>query len=147
MTVETLVLVADSARARLFAAHRSRPSWELLEAFDHPRGAVHDRDILTDRPGRVHQSTADGRRSGADPKTSPHEVEAEVFARQLAAALADAVTARHPQRVVLVAPPRFLGHLRAVLDKPVSALLAPGRDEDLSAVADRDLPGRLADLL
>lgn len=146
MTVETLVLVADSARARLFAAHRSRP-WELMQTFDHPRGAARGRDILTDRPGRVHQSTADGRRSSADPKTSPHEVEAEAFARQLAAALEVAVAARHPQRVVLVAPPRFLGHLRGVLGKPVSALLGPGLDENLSAVADRDLPQRLADLL
>lgn len=146
MTVETLVLVADSACARLFAAYRSHP-WKLLQTFDHPRGAMHDRDILTERPGRVHQSIGDGRRSGADPKTSPHEAASETFARQLAAALGDAVTARRPHRVVLVAPPRFLGHLRAALDKPVHDLLGPGLDEDLSAIADRDLPARLADLL
>jgi protein required for attachment to host cells len=146
MTIETLVLIADRARARLFAAHRSSP-WDLLQSFEHPRGAAHDRDILTDRPGRVHQSVGDGNRSGADLKTAPHEVEAEAFARQLAGALEEVVTARHPRRVVLVAPPHFLGHLRRVLGKPVSALVDASLDKDLSAVADRDLPARLADVL
>src|SRR5512143_1971445 len=101
MTADTLVLIGEASQARLFAARRGAP-WQLLSSFDHPRGAVHDRDILTDRPGRVQQSVGDGRRSGADPKTSAHEVEMQVFARQLAAALDEAVTARRPHRVVLV---------------------------------------------
>lgn len=146
MSTETLVLIADSAHARLFAAHRSSP-WQLLQSFEHPRGAAHERDIVTDRPGRVQQSVGDGSRSAADVKTPPHEVEVEKFARQLAAALEEVVTARHPRRVALVAPPRFLGHLRGVLGKSVSALVGASLDQDLSAVADRELPERLVDLL
>jgi len=146
MTVETLVLIGDAAGARLFAAHRAAP-WQLLSSFDHPRGAAHARDILTDRPGRVHQSVGDGRRSGADPKTSAHEVEGQVFARELAAALDEAVTARRPHRVVLVAAPRFLGLLREALSKPVSALVGASLDHDLTAVPEQELPTRLADLL
>lgn len=146
MTTETLVLVAESAHARLFAAHRSSP-WELLQSFEHPRSAAHGRDIVTDRPGRVQQSISDGSRSAADVKTSPHDVEADRFARQLAAALEETVVARHPHRIVLVAPPRFLGHLRGVLGKSVRSLVGASLDQDLSAVADRDLPPRLVELL
>ena len=71
----------------------------------------------------------------------------QVFARQLAAALDEAVAARRPHRVVLVAPPRFLGHLREALSKPVSALVGASLDHDLSAVPEHELPARLADLL
>ena len=38
MTADTLVLIGDAARARLFAARRGAP-WQLLSSFDHPRGA------------------------------------------------------------------------------------------------------------
>jgi protein required for attachment to host cells len=146
MTVETLVLIADSARARLFAAYRNSP-WQLLRSFEHPRGAARERDLLADRPGRVHQAVGDGSRSAADPKTSPHDVEIDKFARQLAQALDEAVATRRPHRVVLVAPPRFLGHLRGLLGKPASALLGATVDQDLTAVAECELPARLGDVL
>ncbi|HSP98099.1 MAG TPA: host attachment protein [Candidatus Dormibacteraeota bacterium] len=146
MTAETLVLIGDASRARLFAARRGA-AWQQLSSFDYPRGAAHERDILTDRPGRVQQSMGDGNRSAADPKTPAHEVEGQVFARQLAAALDEAVTSRRPQRVVLVAPPRFLGHLRQAISKPVSALVGASLDQNLTALPDHELPDRLADVL
>jgi len=71
----------------------------------------------------------------------------QTFARHLAAALDDAVTARRPHRVVLVAPPRFLGHLRESVSTPVRALIGASLDHDLTVLPDRDLPARLADLL
>ena len=144
--METLVLIADSARARLFAARRSAP-WQLLSTFEHPEGAAHEGDLVTDRPGRVHQSSHNGQRSAADPRTAPHEVEAQVFARRLSAALDAAVTARHPRRVVLVAPPQFLGELRAVLSKTVRPLVGNSLDQDLAALPERELPDRLVDYL
>lgn len=146
MSAETLVLIADAARARLFAARRAAP-WQLVQAFDHPSGAARAGDLVSDRPGRVQQSIADGRRSGADPKHTAHEVETEAFARSLADVLDTAVAARHPSAVVLVAPPRFLGHLREVISGPVRALVGASLDHDLTAVPEHELPARLADVL
>ena len=146
MSAETLVLIADAARARLFATRREAP-WQLLQAFDHPSGAARAGDLVSDHPGRVQQSIRDGRRSAADPKTSPHEVQTEAFARSLADVLDTAVAARHPRAVVLVAPPRFLGHLREVVSGPVRALVGASLDQDLTGVPDHELPARLADVL
>jgi protein required for attachment to host cells len=146
MSAETLVLIADAARARLFATRRQAP-WQLLQAFDHPAGAARGIDLVSDRPGRVQQSIADGRRSAADPKTSPHEVEMEVFARGLADALDTAVAARHPRAVVLVAPPRFLGRLREAISTPVRALVGASLDQDLTGLPEHELPARLADVV
>jgi protein required for attachment to host cells len=146
MSAETLVLIADAARARLFATRREGP-WQLLQAFDHPAGAARGSDLVSDRPGRVQQSVADGRRSAADPKTSAHEVATEAFARSLADALDTAVAGRHPRAVVLVAPPRFLGQLRAAISRPVQALVGASLDQDLTAIPEHELPARLGELV
>ncbi|MFN8644921.1 MAG: host attachment protein [Candidatus Binatia bacterium] len=146
MSAETLVLIADAARARLFATRRQAP-WQLLQSFDHPGGAARASELVSDRPGRVQQSVADGRRSAADPKHSAHEVEAEAFARGLADALDATVAARHPRALVLVAPPRFLGHLRAVISKPVRALVGASLDQDLTTLPEHELPSRLAEIV
>lgn len=146
MATETLILIADAARARLFATRRQAP-WQLLQSFDHPAGAARAGELISDRPGRVQQSVADGRRSAADPKHSIHEVETEAFARGLAEALDSAVAARHPRAVVLVAPPRFLGRLRETISRPVRALVGASLGQDLTGLPEHELPGRLAEVV
>lgn len=143
---ETLILVADAARARLFAARRNAP-WQLVRAFAHPRSAMKGSDLITDRPGRLHQPTGDGHRSAADPRTDPKRVEMQAFARELADALDTVVTARHAQRVALVAPPKFLGELREALHTPVRQVVSGSLDADLTGLAEHELPARLSDLL
>lgn len=146
MPAETLILVADAARARLFAARRGAP-WLLVQAFEHPRSAMKAGELMADRPGRVHQSSGDGNRSAADYKTDPKVVEAQAFARELADALDTIVARRNPQRVGLVAPPKFLGELRGVLSTPVRAIVSGSIDSDLTGIPEHELPGRLAALV
>lgn len=146
MSAETLVLIADAGHARLFATRREAP-WLLLRAVDHPQGTARAGELVSDRPGRVQQSVGDGRRGAADPKHSAHEVEAEAFARSLADVLDTTVAARQPRAVVVVAPPRFLGHLRAVISSPVRALVTASLDQDLTGVPEHELPARLAEVV
>ena len=86
MKNDTYILIADAAQARLFAAQRLSEPWRLVRVFAHPRSAAKAADLVADRPGRVRQS-ADGRRSAMEPHMTPHDVEAEHFARELAGAL------------------------------------------------------------
>ncbi len=53
---------------------------------------------------------------GMEPKVKPKEQEAIAFARLLAKRIEAARAKSEIDRVILVAPPEFLGHLRDVLD-------------------------------
>ncbi len=143
---ETLILVADAARARLFAARRNA-RWQLVRAFEHPRSAMKTSELVSDRRGRLRQPAGESHRTAADPRTDPKTVEMQAFARELAGALETVVTARHAPRVALVAPPKFLGELRDALGTPVRQVLSGSLDSDLTGLADHELPARLSDLL
>ena len=146
MTHATWILIADTAQARLFATdHGYGGPWRLVRAFSHPRGAAKASELVSDRPGRVQQSIADGSRSRADPRTTPHEVEAEHFARTLA----DALERGRGQyaRLVLVAPPHFLGLLRQVVSEMVGNAVAVSVDRNWTDLPEQELPTRLGDAL
>ena len=70
----------------------------------------------------------------------PHERVVADFARELAARLRQARVANTFERLVLVAPPKFLGLLRAQLDDPTSARVVGSLDKDLAAIW-TDAPG------
>jgi len=115
------VLVADASRARLIAADPSLEAPEEIEAFVHPQGRQHERDLL--EGGWATNSTSNptghgrgGPRSVTD-IPDPHEEEAKRFVRTLARRLSDARNANEYEKLILVASPKFLGLLRATLDR------------------------------
>ncbi len=114
MTACALVIVADSSRARFFCAGGYRDPWEEVLAFDHAAGRVQKSDLSSDRPGRAFDSVGGGRHAMAA-RTDPRQHEAEVFAREIVGELSQNKRLSECGRIALVAPPRFLGHLRAHL--------------------------------
>ena len=146
MTHSTWILIADSAQARLFATDRGYGGpWRLVRSFSHPLSTVKASELVSDRPGRVQQSMADGSRSAAEARTPPREVEAEHFAR----ALADALDRGRGQyaRLVLVAPPHFLGLLRQIVSETVGNTVAISVDRNWTDLPEQELPARLGDAL
>ena len=112
--VKSWIVVADSARTRIFDADsRSRKLTEI-EGLVHPQGRAHEQELSSDRPGRAFDSVGGGRHGMSKP-VSPHEHEAELFARRIAERLDDAYTASEFKRLQLAAPPAFLGVLRKYL--------------------------------
>jgi len=108
------MLIADPSGARLFASKGVifRGDWKLVGEFQHPEGRMKPHEILTDRPGRVKQSGAPEMRAAMEPHSPVKTVLAESFARLLAKKLEAGLDARKYDRLVLVAPPSFLGVLR-----------------------------------
>ena len=105
------VVVASSTRCRIFTQHNHSAPLEELEDMVHPEGRLHARDLGTDRPGRSFDSAGAGRHGMGQP-VSPTEQENIRFAKMVASRL-DAARKQHAfDRLVLVADPRFLGHLR-----------------------------------
>lgn len=123
------ILVADSARARILSASDPRVVSELAD-YAHPQSRQHDRDLTSDQPGRSFDSSGQGRHA-MEPEQSAHEHEADAFAAELAQALDEGRAAHRFQRLVLIAPPAFLGRVRHHLPKATAQTIATQIDKNL----------------
>jgi len=126
----TWFLVADSSRARLYEVEKRSAPFVEVESFDHPEGRLHEGDLVSDRPGSDGGSIGQGRRV-YDEQTSAREQEDIRFASTLAEHMAAARNAGDLERLVLVAPPAFLGLLRDKLSKEVMSRVSKQIDKNL----------------
>jgi protein required for attachment to host cells len=99
--------------------------------LNHPASRAKGIDLMAGDRGRTRPRHKDATRGAAMAyRTTPHEVEAEAFSRELAEYLRLARTRNEYAHLVLVAPPSFLGQLREALDEPtrdcVRASIAKG---------------------
>lgn len=136
------VLVADRSRACLFHALPDglRP-WPTVASFVHEQGRLSDRDLQSDAPGRL--ARFGGASSGVESQEDRAHVEARRFATQLVDYLDHARHSRRFDRLVLVAPPKFLGVLREASPAPLRALTALEVNQDLMALTEAELQQRL----
>ena len=111
----TWVVVADSSAARIFVAGSPTGALQEVASYAHPEGRAHDRDLRTDEPG-VTKDRMGYAKHANEPKVKPKEQEQINFARFLADHLEHARATGAINRIILVAPPEFLGHLRGALD-------------------------------
>tara|TARA_R110000787_G_scaffold68163_6_gene152489 strand:+ start:67 stop:516 length:450 start_codon:yes stop_codon:yes gene_type:complete len=130
----TWIVVADGARFGIYEnlgpgkGLRELPE-EAAEQADPP-----SREMGTDQPGRSFDSAGQGRHAMA-PRTDPHEQTEKEFVVALGKRLNDGRTGRAYDRLVLIAPPKALGYLRAALDPQTARLVVGEIDKDLTASA------------
>lgn len=144
----TFVLVADASRARLYQGTEGSPKLSLIEEFEHPESRAKAKDLMADKPGRTFSSGGmTEARSAKEYRTDPKEVEAEKFARELSHRLATLWEAHTFEDLVIAAPPKFLGLLRASLathHDHVSNRVVAWHEKDFTGVTDvRELSERL----
>ena len=77
----------------------------------------------------------------------PRERAVADYARAIAERLRGARIANTYDRLVLVAPPRFLGVLRAALDAPTSARVVGSLDKDLATLSEDALVAHLGEVI
>jgi protein required for attachment to host cells len=142
----TWILVADGARARIL--RNDGPGKGLHPALPQDFAASHaaTRDLGTERPGRGH-GPAPGTRHGMQPHADWHEFQKHEFARAMADILNRAAERKEYDRLILVAPPKTLGDLRAELDRHAAALVTGTLDKDLTHLTIGELPDHLGALL
>jgi protein required for attachment to host cells len=139
MNSTTWVLIADSSLGRLYSVPARGKPWVLLKEYTHAASRVSEGGLTTDQPGRTHGSSATGARSAMQSKTSPKEAEFEHFAHELAQVLHDGHGQQAYGRIVLVAPPHFLGLLRKAINDTVSKLIGATLDKDYLHLGARDI--------
>ncbi len=110
------VLAADNSRARIFETTRRNGLEKEIESIVHPASRQSVKDMITDRPGRtVHPSKSEQRKAYL-PSTDPKRHEVQQFARALGEKINKAAIKRKYEKIYIIAPPSFLGMLRAELD-------------------------------
>jgi len=140
MTV-TWILVADSARARLFETDGSGELNEL-GCYTNPEGRAGARGLTTDRPPTVNESVGSARHAH-EPHTSRREKIADNFARTLREILDQGQHSRRFERLVLVATPRFLGALHTTFGKQLRDCVVAEVRRDFTQLAPEKLSAQL----
>ena len=126
------VLVANASRAQVFAADMLFATFESIEDRIHPSSRMRDQELVSSAPGRSYASPG-GNHTAFDRHTDPHDVEVERFARELADLLDEGRKTERYERLVLVAPPKFLGLLRDAIDADTARTVVGSIARDWSA--------------
>jgi protein required for attachment to host cells len=136
------VLVADGQRARIL--ERVNPASEWITLPDETR-SVEDppsHEQGSERPGRTHESMGASRHA-IEPQQDYHEAAKVEFARALCQTLERAAEAHRFARLLLVAPPHFLGTLREELGRTARDRLVGSLDKDLTHATVADIVAHL----
>ncbi|MCP8938666.1 host attachment family protein [Alsobacter sp. SYSU M60028] len=136
------VIVGDGRRA-LFLRNEGRPDRIALTvhrvlASENPP----TREQGSDRPGRAMSSMGTGRSAYAD--TDWHEMEEHRFAGEIVRGLTALAASGQMNAVVLVAPPKVLGDLRAALPDNLKSAVIGELHKDLTKHTVDDIARNLA---
>jgi len=139
----TWVLVADGARARILARNGAEGKLELL-----PEGSfVHEvhrvAELGTDRPGRGHES-ANAAHHAIESRVDWRREGKHIFARRLADFLEQKAVEKAFDRLILVAPPPFIGDLRDTIGREARVRLVGELTKDLTKLRPDEIGARLA---
>lgn len=110
------VVVASSTRCRIFRQDNHSAPLVEIEDLVHPEGRLRRSELETDRPGRAFDGSGHRRHAVGEPVNRAEHQSAR-FARSVAGRLERARQRRRFDRLVVVAEPRFLGHLRQGLSE------------------------------
>ncbi|MGC9367944.1 MAG: host attachment protein [Paracoccaceae bacterium] len=139
-SVRTMVIIANDGVARFL--ENAGPGEGLAEVkLMEASGAVG----FADFPGRSQASGGEARH-GFERPTGEEEHARDLFAGEVVKTAGELWSKRDYDRLVIAAPPKMLGVLRAKLAAPLDDALSGDLNKDLSHVSVHDLPGHFADL-
>jgi len=139
-------LIADGARARLVDISGRGKDLKITEIQEFAGDHDASRDLLRDRPSRVHESHGHTRHA-VERKTDPHRELKRDFADVLAEALDEAFGQKRFDRLVVIAPPVTLGDLRKALTGKVKAAVCAELAMDLTKAPNNEITSHLDGVL
>lgn len=141
-----MIVVADSARARIFTVDSAHSPLNEIETMAHPEGRMHEQDMVSDLPGK-----GSGKGGGGDhayqEKVEPKKQEMIEFAKRISDYLEDARKANKLNKLLIVAAPAFLGELRNHLSTETSEKIAFELDKNLAHHDVEDIRDHLSKFL
>ena len=112
----SLILIADQARATFYTVATPRGPLEEVEQLHHPQARDRAQELKSDRHGRSFDSYGQGRHA-MDSSVDPKEQESIRFAGEIVERLRSVSRRHRHNRLCVVAGPHFLGLLRDKLGK------------------------------
>jgi protein required for attachment to host cells len=140
------VLVADAARARLFQVNQPQQTLSAALERELIGSNLPSREIASDRPGRTFDSGGQGRHA-KEPPTDPARHAQSEFAREVVQLLDEKRESRAFERLIVVAPPQFLGDLRATMSQQLREAVSAEVAKDLSKLPLHELQDHLREVL
>lgn len=122
------VLVANSSFAEIYSGNMKEI--RSIHYFDFPDGRLKSGEILADRPGRGHESLGHGR-FALSTQTDVHLHEIQIFAHQIVDVLKKAKAENAFERLIIIAPPQFLGELRQLMPDNINRCIHKEFKKDL----------------
>jgi protein required for attachment to host cells len=123
------VVVCDGAKALVLenVGDAKFPNLKTRDVYEQKHLATHE--MGTDAPGRSHSSLGHGR--SAVTQTDWHDQAEQAFLTELVHKLDAAVTSHKVKSLIVVAPPRALGMIRAHYSHALRAAVRAELDKDL----------------
>jgi protein required for attachment to host cells len=138
----TWILVADSARARVVAWVGHDEPLHQVEGFDMRFHHEQAHDMMSERPGRTHE-THGATRHAIEPRMDPVRQAEHRFAESVARALDDRLARKEFDRFVLVAGPTMLGDLRPAFSTALHSVIHGTIDKNLTHLTNTQLKDHL----
>ena len=143
----TWIVVADGVRARIYVDGRAAGGEpQPIPVADLEGDRRPTREIGAERPGRTQESANSARHAYA-PRVDWHQFEKHLFAKRIAAMIEQAFERKAFDELILVAPPKALGELRAALHRDVHRHIRTEEHKDLTGLAEHELVQRVAALV
>jgi protein required for attachment to host cells len=130
-------VIADGGRAR-FLRPAPNNALHTFESVESDTIHKHDRDLVSDRPGRAFESATPARHAFT-PRHDPHDMAKERFALSIARRINETSAADTFNELVMVAPSQLLNEMTEELDAPTRAKLLGSLAKDLVNTPDHEL--------
>ena len=143
---KTWILIADGARARIVRNEGPGTGVEPVHPYDFAASSAPARDFGADRPGRTH-SPGGARQTSYAPREDWHTCEKGKFATEMASVLNREAEGGGFDQLILVAPAKTMGTLRAALKGPVGGRVIAEVVKDLTHLTDHELKPHLEDVI
>jgi protein required for attachment to host cells len=143
---KTWILVADGAQARVYQTDGGAKGLVAVRGGEFAGVNLPSRDIDADKPGQGFDRGGQGQRR-MQPRTDSHRHAKAIFSRRLAEFLQRGQQRQAYDDLIIVAPPKALGDLRAALAPGVRKLVRAELSKDLVHVNERELSHHLDPVL
>jgi|SRR6185312_7102155 len=144
----TWVIIADSSKARVFAAYKAKLLNSSPDVHDlipvsehhHHNSRKKDSQLTTDKLGDFGKGTF-------VEATDPKQHEAELFSHQLAQILLKGHNQHRYRDIILVAPPTFMGLLNKNLTHEIDKLVSLRIEKDYTQAPSKELVTHIVEWL
>lgn len=148
--MSTWILIANSSVAHCYTYDpkkfaKGEIRLDKIASHTHPESRKKDADLITDRAGYF--KSGDLGHGSYESETDPKELEAEIFARELADKLDASCQQKEFTQMILVSPPHFFGILNKHFSKNLLNHICKTIQKDYTKAPIKELESHLKDHL